>query len=128
MESKKVVHELITRFGWSEEAAKLGIRSNFRCEYCGCNLLESVDNYKSWQKDHIIPISRGGDEKDFDNIALSCRTCNFNLKGDWDPSTDVKTNASRDELINSIKRKIEKQRDKVLSEILEIRKLIHQAS
>lgn len=44
-------------FKWSEEQIQLGLRAKFKCEYCDKDLLSLIDNYKLWQKDHIIPRS-----------------------------------------------------------------------
>lgn len=74
-------HELASRIAerlrWSVEAAFLGLRAGFRCEYCGRPLLRSVEDYDSWQNDHVLPVSRGGSEDYVTNKALSCKTCNF---------------------------------------------------
>jgi hypothetical protein len=48
------------------------VRANFRCEYCGRNILGT-----GWELDHIIPISIGGPDA-LQNIALACGRCNLN--------------------------------------------------
>jgi 5-methylcytosine-specific restriction endonuclease McrA len=81
-----VVNELVTKWGWSAETLAIWERAGFRCEYCGTDLLRSVDDYFfNAQLDHIVPESRGG-KTEPENLALACKTCNF-LKRDavFDP-------------------------------------------
>jgi 5-methylcytosine-specific restriction endonuclease McrA len=47
--------EMLKPWGWSEQAVDLGIRTDFRCEYCTRDLIASVDDYDAWQVDHILP-------------------------------------------------------------------------
>lgn len=49
---------------------------NFRCAYCGKNLLSLFDQAT---RDHIIPISRGGNNTK-DNVIPACRSCNSKKK------------------------------------------------
>lgn len=57
----------------TESAKKnIFIRDKFECQYCG-----SKENLEI---DHIIPLSKGGNNED-DNLITACHTCN-NLKGD----------------------------------------------
>lgn len=76
IEEEEIVSALVKKFGWSEGSARLGVQAHFRCEYCGRDLLASVDDYDAWQVDHILPQSKGGPD-DPDNLAVSCKTCNF---------------------------------------------------
>jgi len=69
--------ELAARLGWSEEAAFLGLRANFCCEYCDRPILRSVEDYETWQNDHVLPTSRGGSDDHRVNKALACKMCNF---------------------------------------------------
>ena len=47
-------------------------KHEFKCAYCGCSLL---DLFSPPTRDHIIPISRGGNNTK-DNIVPACRRCN----------------------------------------------------
>ena len=47
---------------------KVLARDGFVCHYCGQN---------AEQVDHIIPISRGGDPVDLDNMVACCKACNI---------------------------------------------------
>lgn len=67
--------EMLKTWGWSAQAVDLGIRADFRCEYCARDLIEPVDDYDAWQVDHILP--RVDDREALWNLALSCKTCNF---------------------------------------------------
>jgi len=69
---------------WGPIETTLGIEFNFCCAYCDKEMFKSVDSYKEWQTDHIIPSSKGGEDT-IENYALSCRTCNF-IKSTWNPS------------------------------------------
>jgi len=44
----------------------------FKCAYCGCNLL---DMFNPPTRDHVIPISKGGDNVK-ENIVPACNGCN----------------------------------------------------
>jgi 5-methylcytosine-specific restriction endonuclease McrA len=68
--------KLIDKFEWAEWQIDRGIRANFKCEYCGKDLLETIDDdFWIWQIDHIKPISKKGEDTK-DNHAVSCLTCN----------------------------------------------------
>lgn len=59
----------------TESAKKeIFIRDKFECQYCG-----SKENLEI---DHIIPLSKGGDNQE-DNLITSCHSCN-SLKGEKD--------------------------------------------
>ena len=61
---------LIGELGWLSFMVELAIRAQFQCEYCGRQLLENVDAYDSWQKDHIVP---NGDDA-LSNLAIAYKT------------------------------------------------------
>lgn len=64
---------------WSGDDARLSARAWHRCEYCDLDFLSSVENYKQFQVDHVIPKSQGGSDNN-DNLAVACWTCKFALK------------------------------------------------
>ena len=45
---------------WGQPGIDCAIRANFRCEYCGRDLLASLDDYKAWAQDHVVPRTDGG--------------------------------------------------------------------
>ncbi len=49
------------------------VRDGYRCVYCRRARATTVD--------HVVPRSRGGAHKDWDNVRAACRTCNHR-KGD----------------------------------------------
>lgn len=119
MDERAVTKQLV-RLGWSELQARVGLRADFRCEYSDRDFLSSVDDYKSWHVDHIVPVSRGGLEGELDNLAAACRTCNFNFKSDWDPRSEAGQSASREELIAATRHYIAEKRVEALEHVLEI--------
>lgn len=60
-------------------------RSNFRCTYCGLDLLCDFDSLFGASVDHVKPRGYGGLDEDH-NLVAACRTCNA-LKGDADVET-----------------------------------------
>jgi hypothetical protein len=68
----------------SDWQAPLALRARFRCVYCGCDFLESVERYFDWTWDHRVPRKKGGGDGS-DNREPCCTTCN-GLKGAFDPS------------------------------------------
>ena len=89
--------------------AEAGERARYKCEYCDKDMLASVDNYLSWQLDHIIPESAGGDHTP-ENMALSCRECTVRFKGSWNPAYVAGKDASREELILAVRENVKKKR------------------
>lgn len=100
---------------WSENTAWLSVRAGHKCEYCGLDFLASVANYKSFQVDHIVPICAGGANTN-DNLAIACKTCNFDLKTTWDPRSHCQTE-NREQLINVIRSYINERREHYQKEI-----------
>ena len=119
MSSDAIVQLLVGTGKWSAEAVRMGLRSGFRCEYCDADLLASVDAYKSWQLDHIVPTSAGGPDE-FSNWAVSCHTCNFCLKRKWDPRSSV-GEADRGGLILAVRKYVYRERTRILAELADIR-------
>lgn len=119
-----VVKKLVETGKWSETTAKLAERAGYKCEYCGLDLLGSVEAYKQFEVDHIVPISRKGNPQDFDNLAVSCRHCNFHLKRFWNPSAVAGESASRDELIAAARQYLDDPRGKFADDLDVVRKIV----
>jgi 5-methylcytosine-specific restriction endonuclease McrA len=117
---EKIIEALVSTGKWGEDDVKVGIRAGFKCEYCDKDLLASVDNYKEWQKDHMIPTSKGGEDIN-ENIALSCKTCNMSIKSRWNPADVAGENASRQELIKAVREFVREKRTVMLSDICTFR-------
>ena len=96
-------------------AARIGDGARYRCEYCGRDLLASVDNYRMWQEDHIIPESLGGEQDDMDNLALCCRSCNM-PKGRWNPRCSAHDSTTREGMIQAVRDHLYRHRAKVMQE------------
>jgi len=59
------------------------VRDNYRCIYCGRDMIASFDDWMSLEIDHLVPSSKEGEVKD-DNLVTSCNVCN-KLKSNFDP-------------------------------------------
>ena len=124
MTREELKSALVTQQGWSKDQADLGIQAGFRCEYCGRDLLASIENYDAWQRDHILPISKGG-AKAATNLALSCKTCNF-MKRNWTPKERMDPAADRSGCIALVRALIRERREIKQSELERVRALVKQ--
>lgn len=116
---------LVARYGWSHETLALWIRAGFKCEYCGHDLLASVDDYYyNEQQDHIVPQSKEEGWDGADNLAVVCKTCNF-LKRDWDPRSTGPAESPR-EYIDVVQQYVLARRLQKRRELDEMRALVSQ--
>ena len=113
-EPEYMAEMISTELGWGPLNCGTAIRAKFCCEYCGKRMLSSLDDYYSWEVDHVIP--RGEDS--LENYALACHTCNH-LKHTYMP-----TGASREERLHDAKREIGKRRSKKAVELQKLRSLL----
>ena len=113
-EPEELANAISAGLGWGPLNCGTAIRANFCCEYCGKRMLRSVDNYYSWEVDHIIP----GGEDSLDNYALACHTCNH-LKHSYAPS-----GGSRSERLTDAVREIGRRRAKKIAELQNLRSLL----
>jgi 5-methylcytosine-specific restriction endonuclease McrA len=113
---KRAVAALVATRKWSEASAIRGLLAEGRCEYCDRDLLASIDAYKAWEADHIVPLSAGGTD-DLDNRALACRSCNVGFKGRWNPASVCREGATRADLIAATRAHIQKKREAFESEV-----------
>jgi hypothetical protein len=114
------VDQLLATNKWSPLAIYLGFRADFKCEYCGRDLLESVDSYKLWEHDHISP--GGADEPD--NLALACLICNCKLKNRWWKPDITGGSGSREDRINQVRLFLADRRAALEPELDKIRTLV----
>ncbi|QXP71268.1 HNH endonuclease [Polaribacter sp. R2A056_3_33] len=123
-EKKSKLRKQLLKLGWDHTNIDLGLRANCKCEYCDKYLFESVDNYKLWQVDHIIPkISGYKDVENFDNKAISCVQCNTAFKGKWNPADQIGYNKIRENYIEVIRKYIKEKRTKKEAELSEIKEI-----
>ena len=59
------------------------VRDNYRCIYCGRDMLSSLNDWLSLEIDHLKPSSKKGKDED-DNLVTCCNVCN-KLKSNFDP-------------------------------------------
>jgi len=119
--NRSELHNALVAAGWSEDALKLGEMTGFRCEYCGKDFFHSVDDYYSFEVEHIIP--RGKTEEKLENLTAVCSTCNF-LKRRWDPRDVAGDTATREELISAAQRHIKEQRRQKEEKVARERNLV----
>ena len=102
---------------WGPLNCGAAVRAGFRCEYCGRSLLQSLDDYYSWEVDHIVP---GGPDS-LDNYALSCHTCNH-VKHRYEPVGN-----SRSERLEDARREVLARRQTKQLELDKLRSIIGSA-
>lgn len=126
---QEIIKILKRKFRWSEDQIKLGLRAKFKCEYCDKDLLLSVDNYKLWQKDHIIPLSskiENFDYESFENLAIACRQCNINFKGKYNVAGNLGYQKSRLEYLLHLRKYITEIKLSKENELNEMKKYLIQ--
>ena len=123
MAEDEAIARLMSEYRWSREQIEWGIRAGFRCEYCGRDLLASVDDYDACQADHVYPQSKGGSNADL-NRAISCKTCNF-MKRDWVAHAEPQTEEERAEAIRAVRAVIAQKRAAKQVDVAEVRRLAH---
>ena len=105
---KETIPELLAEFakvGWFKAPhLSVLVRADFRCEYCGLDLLASFNDCFNAQLDHIHPRSKGGSNEE-SNFAACCTTCN-SLKWDYVPCGE-----DRDERLADAGRYVREQRE-----------------
>jgi 5-methylcytosine-specific restriction endonuclease McrA len=114
-DAQRAVRGLWATKKWSYRHIYLGFVHDFKCHYCGRDLLASADDYKLWEQDHIMP--GGGDDPD--NLVLACLICNSKFKGRWRPQ-----GADRDSRLASIAERLAEVRARTSAEVAEIRRLL----
>ncbi len=123
-EEESLIERLRLETKWSPEAAPVGVRAEFRCEYCGLDFLANPWNYKLIQIDHIVPLSEGGSRTDYENQALACVPCNYNFKRWYNPRKDAGSEADRAALIAAASAYIQEQMKKTEEELVELRTIV----
>ena len=108
--------EQLQSYGVGEWAVRDALPLDFRCPYCDTDFLASYDNFYSWNCDHIVPLSRGGDN-DAENLVSCCRTCNA-LKRSYVPIGNT-----RPERIADARRYIQEKRKNQETRLAAIRAL-----
>lgn len=121
---ESVVAKLVATKRWSDSTARAFERAGHKCEYCDFDLLGSVDALKHMEVDHIVPLSKGGDPADPENLAIACRHCNFHLKRSWDPRIAEGSPTTRAELIAAVKKRIAKLSGDRIEYLEQIREIV----
>lgn len=114
LEPDKFSEAIANDLNWGPLNRGAAIRANFCCEYCDRRFLRSLDNYYSWQVDHVTP--GGGDS--LDNYAIACQTCNH-LKHNYVPAGET-----REERVRDARREVARRRSNKLAELAKLRELL----
>lgn len=122
-----IVEKLVETGKWSRDHALAAVRANFKCEYCGLDLLRDAHHYKLWQLDHIVPkeimIQEGKDPDEPGNLAIACKPCNFDFKWRFDPRKTAGADADRATLIGAAKQEIERKRQACDADLARVREI-----
>jgi 5-methylcytosine-specific restriction endonuclease McrA len=121
----KALKVRMERYGWKEEAVILGIEQDFRCIYCGRDLLASIEDYDTWQFDHIIPVSKSGPDATT-NKAVACKLCNF-VKCNFDVSKLAGPNAPIEDLKKLAAAHVQARREDKRKKLREIKAILKDA-
>ena len=70
--SPRCLRDFFMRTDWSRIRQIVYLRDGGRCMKCGRRVSKG-----SFHVDHVIPLAKGGDEWDLDNLELSCPECNL---------------------------------------------------
>ena len=74
------------------------VRDNYRCIYCGRDMLKSLDDWLSLEVDHLIPRKKASEDDqnahDDENLVTSCNVCN-KLKSNYCPSEIPETSSEK---------------------------------
>jgi 5-methylcytosine-specific restriction endonuclease McrA len=111
--------EFLGKMGWPDWKSRLAYDACFCCEYCGRDLLATIDDHRAWEYDHIVPVTSEGSDRE-ENRAVACKVCNW-LKGNRivpsvDPTKD------RNGAINEIREKIAPLRQRQSDDLAQIRR------
>ncbi len=121
MTSTEARHKLMKDHHFSAEQIDWGIRAGFKCEYCGRDLLASVDDYDSWQADHIYPQSKQKVDREV-NMAIACKTCNFMKRAEVFGKLP-NSEEERTQMVKYVKQQIATKRAEKQMAVAEIRQL-----
>jgi len=83
-------------------------RDNYKCVYCGCDMLSSLELFHFRTMDHITPQSKGG-TNDPSNLCCCCHTCN-SIKSDFEATSVEEVQEYLASKINEIRELYEEER------------------
>lgn len=89
--NKRLIHFLTTELNkpWSLDQINRIIEARGRCEYCGADVLSSVEAFWGSEWDHIVAKKHSGTTCYESNVALACSTCNMLKCADLPPKTTL---------------------------------------
>jgi len=90
------------------EHRQIFMRDNYRCVYCGRELVGDINDWLSIEVDHLKPSSKGGSDE-MDNLVTSCNVCN-KMKSDYFPDEGFPEDRAKQ--IDLIHLHIKNKRDK----------------
>jgi CRISPR/Cas system Type II protein with McrA/HNH and RuvC-like nuclease domain len=75
-------------------------RDKRRCVYCGRDLLTDYETFAGVEEDHLIPLSKGGDDT-VANVVSACAVCN-RLRGHFLPDIPLSA-GTRTQFLHAIR-------------------------
>jgi len=84
------------------------VRDNYRCIYCGRDMISSLDDWLSLEIDHLQPTSKGGKDEE-DNRVTSCNVCN-KLKSSYYPKENPPPSGDKEKQIQVMREYVLKKR------------------
>jgi 5-methylcytosine-specific restriction endonuclease McrA len=118
--ARDAVRRIMATNKWSLESLYIGLRADFKCEYCGRDLLGSPADYKLWETDHVVP----GNGDTPDNLALACTVCNCKFKNSWWRPDETSTPKERNVRIEEVRQYIEQRRAETAKEVEYLKQIL----
>ena len=73
----QILFQQLEKFGWSQPTLEIWADADFKCVYCGLDLIASLDNFKQGVIDHLLPQSIYPTMvQEPSNMVLACWVCN----------------------------------------------------
>lgn len=87
--------------------------------YYGLDLKADYDHFMMATEDHLVPVSKGGQGRELENLILSCTICN-RLKSDYVPIPVIDPKSERRKYIAAIRAHIMQRRSDRLKKFMQV--------